>query len=193
MKANKKQSTTIAKKQQEQREGMKEQWRADLDEVLELLKAKNRRFGDLMEYVFDPQYSQGHVRWHEYLVNEGSTTKVLNWWMAQKSSTVRQEVSAWAIEHVESIVASEAQAATKSGKLRTLGKIIDKEFVLSFDFARIHEDLEENLAPNAIRILTAFSTSREAHKHTERRKSRTKMVRNGYYGLESCFTHTNLP
>jgi len=178
MKANKKQAATIAKKQQEQRELLKEQWKADLDEVLDLLRAKNRRFGDLMEYVFDPQYSQGHVRWHEYLVNAGSTTNVLNWWMLQKGSTVRQEVSTWAIEHVERVVASEAKATTESKVLQTLGKVIDKEFVLGFDFPKIHEELEENLAPNAIRILTAFSTSRKAHKHTARRKDRTKMVGN---------------
>lgn len=150
-----------------------------LEEILQLMKSKSVRFGELLAYIFNPESNKGMIHWHEFFVYKGSATQILDWWTSKKYSKVaRQEVSNWAVMHVEHLVAKEARKVTQSKILQTLGKPIDEDLVMSFSFASLHDELEEDLAPVSIRIIKALATSRHAQsKHSVHRRERTKMVR----------------
>ncbi|KAG6908630.1 hypothetical protein DXG01_003955 [Tephrocybe rancida] len=150
--------------------------RVQLDEVIDFLHSKNLRFLDLMEHVFDPTRYQGNVRWHEFFVNRGAATKVLNWWTSSSNSKpAQEEVGNWAIDYVANKVAREAQEVTQSGELRTMRKTIDESFITSFSFSTIHTMLSK-MAAVSMRLLTSFSTSPYAEEHTSQRKARTITV-----------------
>jgi hypothetical protein len=42
----------------------------DLINVLQLLEAKKLRFGELLEFVFNPANGQGSVRWHQFFAQK---------------------------------------------------------------------------------------------------------------------------
>ena len=122
-----------------------------------------------MEYVFDYSNGRGDIRWHDFFVHEGVATRILNLWASSRNAqAAREEVDEWAIEYISHAVAREARTVTKSKKLQTLGKKINQKIITSFSFTDMHDLLQEEMAPVAMTIFRAFSTSRHAHtKHTE--------------------------
>lgn len=177
-KGYKKQRETLAQQRQEADKEAQNRRKNDLDEVLECLRLKGLRFLDLMEYVFDYSNGRGDIRWHDFFVHEGVATRILNLWASSRNAqAAREEVDEWAIEYISHAVAREARTVTKSKKLQTLGKKINQKIITSFSFTDMHDLLQEEMAPVAMTIFRAFSTSRHAHtKHTELRKEKTSVV-----------------
>lgn len=181
-KARKKQVQTLAQQQATKAAAADLKWKTDvgetLDLLLEVLKRKNLRFGDLMTYVFDPDNGQGTVRWHEFFVHKGASSQMLNWWMSpQNSKTVRREVHDWAVNYTAKHVAREARAVTKKKILQTIDKTIDYDFVSSFSFPNLYHSFQnKEMAPVSMRLLEAFSTSPKAKTHTPARQAKTQMV-----------------
>ena len=176
-KGYKKQRETLARQRQEADKEAERQRKKDLDEVLNCLRSKGLRFLDLMEYVFDYSNGRGDIRWHDFFVHEGVATRILNLWASSRNAqAAREEVEDWAIEYIARTVAREARTVTKSKELQTLGKKIDQKIITSFSFSAMHDLLQDEMAPVAMTIFTAFSTSRNAHKHSEHRQKRTSVV-----------------
>jgi hypothetical protein len=176
-KAANKQKATIAKNLEEAKRLEVKELAVDAEEVLKLLEQKGRRFGELLKYVFDPNNSKGHVRWHQFFAYSGEATEILDWWVSSKNSdTARNEVKEWAVNYVSGLVSKEAKKVVKSKVLQTRDKVIDQEFVRAFSFSALNTKLKE-LAPVGMHILEKLSTSPHAEaKHMDRRKERTTMV-----------------
>lgn len=133
---------------------------------------------DLMEYVFNPEFGQGRLRYHQFFNIHGHATKVIKWWMSSqnRSMTARNEVRDWAKNYIAGEIAREARAITKSRKLQTMRRNLDAGFVQSFNFQDIYNILKDKLAPMSIKILESLTTSGRAHLHSKRRQERTKIV-----------------
>ena len=159
-KGYKKQRETLAQQRQEADKEAQKQRKNDLDTVLDCLHSKGLRFLDLLEYVFDYSNGRGDIRWHDFFVHEGEATRILNLWVSSRNAQgAREEVEDWAIEYIARTVAREAKTVTKSKELQTLGKKINQEIITSFNFSDMHDLLQDEMAPVAMTILSAFSTS----------------------------------
>lgn len=168
-------------KRRRQRAKVEEGKRADsqvhLLEVLNILEKKNLRFGQLLEFVFNPVHGQGSIRWHQFFAKKDEVRQILDFWVsAQNSEPARDIVHNWALDYLAGQVAREARSATKSKILQTRDVHLDREFVSSFSLSKINELLLIK-TPVTMRMLEAFSTSRHAEKkHSARRKERTMTV-----------------
>lgn len=160
------------------REAEREGRRKVLKEILETLQQNGLRFWDLMEYVFNPENGQGHIRYNEFFVRKSNAPRVLDWWMSAKNrgERAKAEVREWAVRLATRTMAQEAQAVTKSKEFQTMGQNIDAEAIKAFNLSNIHEKLTTSLAPTSMRLLASFTTAKGVKKHGEHRKERTKMV-----------------
>lgn len=176
-KGYKKQRETLAQQRQEADEEAQKCRTKNLDEVLDCLHSKGLRFRDLMEYIFDYSNGKGDIRWHDFFIHVGAATHILDLWVSSRNAPgAREEVGNWAIKYVARTVAREARTVTKSKELQTIGKKINQKIITSFSFSDMHDLLQDEMAPVAMTIFKAFSTSRHAHKHTEQRKKKTSVV-----------------
>lgn len=183
-KAHKKHRETLAQQRQEADKEAQEHRKKDLDAVLDCLRSKGLRFFDLMEYVFNYSNGRGDIRWHDFFIHEGAATRILELWASSRNAQgARQEVVNWAIEYTTHTVAREARTVTKSKELQTIGKKINQKIITSFSFSDMHDLLQDEMAPVAMTIFRAFSTSRHAHKHTEQRKEKTSVVSRVVYPI----------
>ncbi|KJA22243.1 hypothetical protein HYPSUDRAFT_1084706 [Hypholoma sublateritium FD-334 SS-4] len=147
------------------------------EEVLAYMAEKGVRFGDFLDYMFNPANGQGKVYYHEFLIRHGSLSQMLDWWSSSDySSNVKAELHEWAMTYLEKTVTREARKISKSRRLQTQGKSIDEKLVTSFSFLELHDELSNELAPNSMRLIGALATSRNANTHTDSRKERTKLV-----------------
>jgi hypothetical protein len=163
----------------EERKAEEDEKRNELfEKVLHDIKVSGVRFGDLMEYVFNPQNGKGQIHWHQFFAKDGQASTLLNWWASSAySQSAQSEIRNWAVNFVAKVVSKEAHTVTKRKELQTMGHIINSDFVSSFSFTKIYEKLSMSLAPVSIQILNALATSpRALTRHTARRKERTKMV-----------------
>jgi hypothetical protein len=149
----------------------------DLLEILQLLEKKKLRFGQLLEFVFNPTHNQGSIRWHQFFAQRDEVFRILDFWVcSENAQQARDTVEEWAVDYIANRVAREARLATKSKILQTRDIVLDQGIVESFSFANINQMLKVS-TPIAMRIMEAFSTSWRAEKeHSERRKERTMMV-----------------
>lgn len=155
------------------------QRKAALDEVLDLLHAKGLKFWDLLEYMFNPENGMGTIRFNEFFIKKRRTTQIIEWWLSpeNRSRGAKAEIRNWIVDYAAVRMFHEARAVTRSKKLQTMGQTIDSQVVKEFSFEKIFAMLQEPLfAPFSMRLLQAFTTSRNAKKHTENRRQRTKMV-----------------
>lgn len=178
-KGRKAREITLAMKQQEKAASEKVVRERKLDKILEQMDEGGLLLWDLMEYVFNPDNKQGTLRWHGFFVNRGNATQVLDWWTSSKNAAeARHEVTQWARDHISGIIAREAAFTTKSKGLQTRGRVIDEDFVTSFDFIKLHDWLStDEVAPVSMQMFRAFATSRRVNEHSERRKEKTQIVR----------------
>lgn len=149
----------------------------DLLEVLQLLERKKLRFGQLLEFVFNPAHSQGSIRWHQFFAQKDDVFRILDFWVcSENSQQARDTVEEWAVDYIANRVAREARIVTKSKILQTRDIVLDRGIIESFSFANVNQMLKVS-TPIAMRIIEAFSTSWHAEKeHSERRKEKTTMV-----------------
>jgi hypothetical protein len=76
----------------------KSQHEAGIQAVLDILRSKNIKFGDLMKFIFDPASGQGNIHWHKFFATRGEASQILTWWaLSDYSISAREEVSEWAI------------------------------------------------------------------------------------------------
>ena len=158
------------------------QKKSDLIDVLQLLNKKKLRFGDLLEFVFNPAHGQGSVRWHQFFARKDEVLQILDFWVCGENvRQARDIVDQWAVDHVARRIAQEARSVTKSKVLQTSETVLDQAFVSSFSFAKINETLKAS-TPIAMRMIETFSTSWRAEKeHTMKRRERTTMVRTVFF------------
>lgn len=151
---------------------------AELDKILDSMKAANVTVWDFMEYVFNPELGQGRARYHQFFNTYGNITQVLNWWTSSKNRSQKAhiEIGKWALRYIQKQIAQEARSLTESKKLQTMRSNLDAGFVNSFSYTAIYDLLKNELAPISMHILESLATSRKARLHGERRKSRTRMV-----------------
>ena len=144
---------------------------------MQLLEKKKLRFGQLLEFVFNPAHSQGSIRWHQFFAQKDDVFRILDFWVcSENAQQARDTVEEWAVEYIANCVAREARLATKSKILQTGDIVLDRETVESFSFTNVNQMLKVS-TPIAMRIIKSFSTSGRAEKeHSERRKERTMMV-----------------
>lgn len=156
-----------------------------MDDILSQLSAQSISFGDLMDYVFDPEMGQGDIRYRQFFIREGRATQILNWWTSSGNSEKgRNEVASWAFRYTAKVVKNEAREVTKSKRLQTAGKLVDEKFVMSFSYDRYQKWLESRSAPVMMMLLRAFSVSnRERGKD---RDAKTNMVRSMLSIITSC-------
>lgn len=134
--------------------------RQAMDNILSQLSTQSISFGDLMDYVFDPEMGQGDIRYRQFFIREGRATQILNWWTSSgNSDTGRNEVASWAFRYTAKVVKNEAREVTKSKRLQTAGKQVDEKFVMSFSYDRSRKWLESTSAPVMMMLLRAFSVS----------------------------------
>lgn len=108
------------RQRQEARAVAEAQKKADLTEVLQLLNKKKLRFGELLEYVFNPAHGQGSVRWHQFFAQKDEVFRVLDFWVCGENvRQARDIVEEWAVDHVAHRIAQEARSVTKSKLLQT--------------------------------------------------------------------------
>jgi len=161
------------------REVEKARHREVLKEILETLQQNGLCFWDLMEYVFNLENGQGHIRYNEFFVRKSNVPRVLDWWMSanNRGKRAKAEVQEWAIRLVTHTVAQEVHAITKSKEFQSMGQNIDAEVIKAFNLCNIHKKLTTSLAPTSMHLLASLTTSAKGiKKHTEHRKERTKMV-----------------
>lgn len=152
-----------------------------LRKVLSLLDSEQLKLWDLLEYVFNPEYKQGRIRYSQFFVKKGRSTAILDWWLSpqNKAREAKDEINDWIADYITRIVSSEARAVTQSRVLQTMKKTIDFRAVKDFDVDQLHSTLKQrSYAPFAMKVLEAFTTSRKAKLHSENRRHKTKLVRN---------------
>ena len=126
--------------------------------VLETLTANHLTFGELMSFVFNPVYKQGHQRWNGFFKKPRTASSILGFWVSKKNSkSAWQEVHDWAIDYVAHEVRSEARTITQSGWLQSRGKPLSAQYFFDFDLKKIYERLRE-VAQMATQIFEVFST-----------------------------------
>jgi len=145
-----------------------------VEEVLDLMKARDVRLGQFLASIFNPVYKRGKLRHNQFFQFEGEISQILNWWVASQSAA--DEVTVWAVNHVADLLAREAKVVTSSKILQTRDRVVDHKMVESFNLRSLQEELQD-IAPVGLRMLSAMSTSPRAHReHTDRRKDRTEMA-----------------
>lgn len=115
-------------------------------------------FGDLAEYVFDPETSN-NVQWFDFFSKTGRATRILNWWVSSSNSaTARKEVKEWAVSYVCKNMKQDARRVTSTQLLQTQDRLIDSDYLLNFSFSDLYSKLQQ-VAPVAMRVLRSFATS----------------------------------
>lgn len=118
------------------------------EDVIAYLQSRNIRFGDLLNYIFDPSNGKGSLHYHQFLARPGTASRILDWWVSSEySAPVRAELREWTMDYVAKSMSQEARKATESRQLQTLGKAIDQDLVTSFSYAALHDELKTKLAP----------------------------------------------
>ncbi|KIK61014.1 hypothetical protein GYMLUDRAFT_166708, partial [Collybiopsis luxurians FD-317 M1] len=95
-------------------------------------------FGEFVMYILNPNLGLGTAQWHDFAIIPGQVIQILNWWNSTKNpKSVCNELNEWAVKHVCSCLAKQAQHVTREGKLKMAGRAIDKQLVLLFSFENI--------------------------------------------------------
>ncbi|KAK1216531.1 hypothetical protein PQX77_020826 [Marasmius sp. AFHP31] len=149
----KKRSANLAAQKADRAASGDETRRKTLIATLDFLRKNQLGFGDLFDFIFDPQMHQGNVCYHEFHRKEGRVTEALTRWMSNE--TARTEIHNWAVQYVEELVRKEAKSITKGAHLRTP---LTPETLTSFSFLGLRGKLEQ-WAPTMMGLLSAFSTS----------------------------------
>ncbi|TFK65150.1 hypothetical protein BDN72DRAFT_962706 [Pluteus cervinus] len=178
LKKKKTRKSKAAKAQQQKEEAAKQAAQVKLEgfeAVINLMKARRVKFGELMEFVFDPRNGQ-EFRYNHFFGIPGLSSRVLDLWVKRNSDTAYEQVSDWAVGFVEGLVKKEARQITASKELQTAHRVIDQDLVTSFRFQDLTPRLEEDTAVVSARIIRAIATSPYADQHSPQRKSKTDVV-----------------
>lgn len=151
------------------------------EEVIGYMAEKGIRFGDFLDYIFNPANGQGKIYYHEFLIRHGSLSQMLDWWSSSDySSNVKGELHKWAMTYLQKTVTREARKISRSRRLQTQGKSIDEKLVMSFSFLELHDKLSNQLAPNSMRLIAALATSRNANTHKSHEVASTGLFASVY-------------
>ncbi|KAK0467468.1 hypothetical protein IW261DRAFT_1553871 [Armillaria novae-zelandiae] len=130
-----------------------------LEAVLDILQENQLTIGDLMFYVFDPEYAQT-AKWTGFF-HSGHVGDLLDMWVGHgNSSSGCWQVHDWAVNYICHVTKAEATTVTRQGLLQTTGHVMDAIFFKNFSFARLYNYLNvPSAALVTLKILTAFLTS----------------------------------
>ena len=183
-KAQRQRVSSTQKRQQERQQLSALERRRKCKSILKHIEDSGLEFVDIMNFVFDPASKQGSTRYQGFFSKRGSASQILDWWASSKNSkTARAEVHEWAVGHVVGVVAKEARRITEGGKLQAKKVPITTDLVSSFKLEEYSKDLATEWAPVAMRIISAFSTSRHAKTHSTKRKEKTNIVCTRFAGF----------
>ncbi|KXN82724.1 hypothetical protein AN958_02062 [Leucoagaricus sp. SymC.cos] len=175
-KIRKKARKRAEEKKQEETKQEKAAEQKQYDEILKDMEAKNIRFGDFLEYVFDPLSYRGNVRWHNLFARPGSVTQFLDWWAWKYSDSVRKEVSDWAVSFVCKLIRNEMALVTANKFLQTRRTPIGRDILSRLSFTGMHDTLSK-MAPVTIEVVKSAVTAPRAEiKHSFRRRMKTQTV-----------------
>ncbi|KAE9407457.1 hypothetical protein BT96DRAFT_933227 [Gymnopus androsaceus JB14] len=141
-------------------------------------------------YYFNPESDAGAVHWHEFAAVHGRITQLLDWWSHVKSPSIRSEVHEWAINHVCLEIGKSARHITRLGLLKTHDELINKTFVSSFTFDKLHQHFSKE-ASIIVRVFEAVTKSSDRSDcFGEARKARGQMVTTS--AIAVCLREHNL-
>lgn len=127
-----------------------------LRDILEQLSKYRLTFGDLVEFVSDPQNRCWEARNRGFFLHQGRAKQVLDWWASSGNSrTGRRIMYEWASAYITKRIRTEGNAATRNGFLRTEKTSVTSAFALGFDIHTLSLQLRR-LCPTFMSILDAF-------------------------------------
>lgn len=130
-----------------------------LKDALKYLKSRGLTWGDLVEYVSDPDNNEGDTRYEGFFKDQARVRRVLNFWTGwRNSNTGKNTVHAWATEYFRKKVVSEARASTRDGFLQSRLKPIDKTFISGFSMSNIYNRIN-TLCPTFLNLVLVFCTT----------------------------------
>ncbi|KAK7021950.1 hypothetical protein VNI00_017129 [Paramarasmius palmivorus] len=126
---------------------------------------------DVMDHIFNPKNKQGFFRYHGFFNRAGNLTNILNHFASRRNpESVRDELDAWAMKHVRSMMRKEARDITASGMLQSIKQPLNASTVLDFDLAHVFQVLKERTACVTTYILTGITKSRRRENDEEDRE-----------------------
>ncbi|PSR76085.1 hypothetical protein PHLCEN_2v8691 [Hermanssonia centrifuga] len=136
-----------------------QEWINKVKNTLTYLKDHHLTWGDIIEYILDPQHGKGQERWEGFFHSPRRVQQILNWWSSSRNSkTGRRTLQEWAVSYVAGAVGKEGHAATKNGLLQSRKMTVDELFAMGFDIKRLYGQLDA-ICPTITRVLHAFSTT----------------------------------
>ncbi|KAJ7280067.1 hypothetical protein C8J57DRAFT_1464500 [Mycena rebaudengoi] len=192
-KGQKQRAATLANNRVTAKDVSEEHAVAVFDEILTLLKDNDLTFGQLMLYVFDPNYNEAATRWDGFFKEPGLATKILNLWVSKSNSrTAREEVGAWAEGYIEEIVRDEGEDITASKVLQTGREVVTNDYVTGFSMLAVGAHIQQ-ASRVAMKILSAFATSPRNLRNNlpQRAAKRFTLVTSTALALLGEFSHKN--
>jgi hypothetical protein len=132
---------------------------AMFDAILTMLNNNGLSFAKLVEYVSDPKYGQGNVRYQSFFRHEKTVVRILDHWVSKaNSNTGRAVVHDWCIQYSSHAVNQEARELTASRYLQKAHEHgITADFILGYNPLHIFTDLSKT-APVTIAILSSAAS-----------------------------------
>ncbi|KAF8153776.1 hypothetical protein B0H34DRAFT_753214 [Crassisporium funariophilum] len=142
--------------------------------VIDSLQTRGYSLGDMILYVSDPIHKRGVDCW-DLFRTKGWAAKVLDLWANQSSTTAREQVRSWAVQHVVTEVKHEAQQLTESKYLQTLHKKFDAKLLLSFSISSIQSHLQMHCS-TIMDVLSSVATSARQVKEASSQRFTKKLT-----------------
>jgi hypothetical protein len=173
----------------EQARTLTDEVQKELQGLLESLREKGITLQHLMNFIFNPKYSQGVVRWDEFLSKEGAVEELLNF-LVHTNKMTTDRMYEWAISYIGGRMKDEMHRMTKAGILQTTVAALTggtKQIEATLNLTSLYNKFKES-ASTSVRLLTALTTSaRSARELSEKRQKAQQTVLHLVYLL---FTET---
>ncbi|PSS33977.1 hypothetical protein PHLCEN_2v1985 [Hermanssonia centrifuga] len=156
-----------------------QEWINKVKNTLTYLKDHHFTWGDIIEYISDPQHGKGQERWEGFFHSPRWVQQILNWWSSSRNSkTGCCTLQKWAVSYVAGAVEKEGHAATKNGLLQSCKMTVDELFAMGFYIKRLYSQLDA-VCPTITRVLHAFSTTAKQRQNNKEGPIQRKVWRVG--------------
>ncbi|KAI0350723.1 hypothetical protein OH77DRAFT_1514255 [Trametes cingulata] len=129
------------------------------ESALSELSRGGQTWGDLVEFISDPQSKMKTVRYEGMFRATGQLERILDLWALKNSRSGKRRVHSWTLHSMSQVVSREADRATYTGVLQSRRMVVSEAFVLGFNLTDIHEKLRE-ICPTMSSLMHSFSTTR---------------------------------
>ncbi|KAJ8089939.1 hypothetical protein PM082_018517 [Marasmius tenuissimus] len=131
-----------------------------LQEAVARLNRDGYTFGDMIMHFLDPESSEGRIWWHQFLIVPGRLEQILAWFdSGEYPLSIRQILREWAVQKVCNMLGQQASNVTNSNLLKTHNRIIDEEFIVSFNLKDYYGILKKGGGDLIIRVFEAVARS----------------------------------